>query len=54
MPVRFLIRYHDAKFPASSDIVFDAEDVTIIRTPYQAPKANAFAEHWIGSVGKEC
>jgi putative transposase len=28
--------------------------VTVIRTPIQAPNANAHAERWVGSVRREC
>lgn len=31
-----------------------ANTVEIVRTPYRAPNANAFAKHWIRSARVEC
>jgi hypothetical protein len=29
-------------------------DLKILKTPFQAPQANAFCERWIGTVRREC
>jgi len=34
--------------------VFNAIGVQIIKTPVQAPRANAIAERWIASARREC
>ena len=52
--VRFLIHDRDAKFPRAFDALLVSENIKIIRTPVQAPNANAHMERWVGSVRREC
>jgi putative transposase len=46
---RFLVRDRDAKFTAA----FDAEAIKVLMTPVRALQANAYAERWVGTVGRE-
>ena len=53
-PFRFLIHDRDAKFSGGCDHVFQTEGIAVIRTPVQAPNANAHAQRWVRTLRADC
>jgi putative transposase len=51
---RFLLRDRDSEFTRAFDDLWRAVGAEVIRTPIQAPDANAVAERWVGTVRREC
>jgi len=63
---RYLLRDRDTKYTRAFDDAFDdvfdadvaadvaADGTQVVKTPIQAPNANAIAERWVRTVRQEC
>lgn len=49
-----LIHDRDTEFTQAFDRLMQAANIQIVKSPIQAPNANAFAEAWIASACREC
>jgi len=51
---KFLILDRDSKFTAAFDGVFAGNGTRVIRTPVRSPRANSYAERFVGTLRREC
>ena len=51
---KYLMCDHDCKFGSRFAHVAATTNIKLLRTPYQAPRANAICERFLGSVRHEC
>jgi len=52
--VKFVIRDRDTKFVGPFDEILSSIGTRVITTPIRAPRANAFAERFVGTARREC
>jgi putative transposase len=51
---KFLLRDRDGTFTAAFDGVFAGNGTRVIKTPVRSPRANSYAERFVGTLRREC
>ena len=51
---KYLICDNDKRYGPLFERVAQASDIEVIHTPYEAPRANAICERFVGSLRREC
>jgi transposase InsO family protein len=51
---RFVLHDRDSIYSSDLDSALKAMDLTVLKTPFEAPQANSFCERLIGTVRREC
>jgi transposase InsO family protein len=51
---RFVLHDRDRIYSSELDSALKAMDLKALKTPFQAPQANAFCERLIGTIRREC
>jgi putative transposase len=51
---KFLLRDRDSKFTVAFDGVFAGNGTRVIKAPVLSPRANSFAERFVGTLRREC
>ena len=54
LDARFIVHDRDTKFTESFNHILKLAGMETIRTPFEAPIANCYAESWIASLKREC
>jgi hypothetical protein len=52
--LRFILRDNDGKFGGAFEIFSELTGIEILRTPINAPRANAMVVRYIGGVRRQC